>query len=171
MNRCTARLMHRLALTSQKMADTKHTSITPPQTANPQRVSPDGTPGIISFGPYRLIAALRRLERAGGAVPLGDREFDLLCTLTARAGQIVSNRELMASIGGKSAVGKRRLRVHINALRTALSQDGVENQYIRKVTRRGYVFTAPISLNTAGGGEGNCPLWDGHIIDATFPPV
>ena len=23
----------------------------------------------------------------------------------------------------------------------------------------------------AGGGEGNCPLWDGQIIDATFPPV
>ena len=23
----------------------------------------------------------------------------------------------------------------------------------------------------AGSGEGNCPLWDGHIIDATFPLV
>jgi hypothetical protein len=23
----------------------------------------------------------------------------------------------------------------------------------------------------AGGGEDNCPLWDGHIIDATAPPV
>ena len=23
----------------------------------------------------------------------------------------------------------------------------------------------------AGGGEDNCPLWDGHIIDATVPPV
>jgi hypothetical protein len=23
----------------------------------------------------------------------------------------------------------------------------------------------------AGGGEGNCPLWDGHIIDAIFPLV
>jgi hypothetical protein len=23
----------------------------------------------------------------------------------------------------------------------------------------------------AGGNEGNCPLWDGHIIDATFPMV
>jgi hypothetical protein len=23
----------------------------------------------------------------------------------------------------------------------------------------------------AGGGEGSCPLWDGHIIDATFPLV
>jgi hypothetical protein len=21
----------------------------------------------------------------------------------------------------------------------------------------------------AGGGERNCPLWDGHIIDAPFP--
>jgi diadenosine tetraphosphatase ApaH/serine/threonine PP2A family protein phosphatase len=21
------------------------------------------------------------------------------------------------------------------------------------------------------GGEDNCPLWDGHIIDATVPPV
>jgi hypothetical protein len=23
----------------------------------------------------------------------------------------------------------------------------------------------------AGGSEGNCPLWDGHIIDAIFPLV
>jgi hypothetical protein len=29
----------------------------------------------------------------------------------------------------------------------------------------------PICRNTAGGGEGNCPLWDGQIIDATFPLV
>jgi catalase len=25
--------------------------------------------------------------------------------------------------------------------------------------------------DTAGGDEGNCPLWDGPIIDATFPLV
>jgi len=29
----------------------------------------------------------------------------------------------------------------------------------------------PICRSTAGGGESNCPLWDGHIIDATFPLV
>jgi len=23
----------------------------------------------------------------------------------------------------------------------------------------------------AGGGEGHCPLWHGHIVDATFPLV
>jgi hypothetical protein len=51
------------------------------------------------------------------------------------------------------------------------AQDGMDNQYIRRVARRGYIFTAPICRNTADGSEGNCPLWDGHIIDATFPPV
>ena len=69
--------LHRFALTSQKMADSNQNTSNPPgQTANPQRVLPDGA----------------------GPVPLGDREF-------------------------------------------------------------------------AGGGEGNCPLRDGHIIDSTFPPV
>jgi hypothetical protein len=81
----------------------------PAPTANPQRVLPDGTSGIISFGPYRLLATLRRLEQAGRPVPLGDREFD--------------------------------------------------------------PSTAPICRSTAGGGEGNCPLWEGHIIDVTFPPM
>ena len=30
---------------------------------------------------------------------------------------------------------------------------------------------APTCRGTAGGGEVNCPLWDGHIIDAIFPLV
>jgi DNA-binding winged helix-turn-helix (wHTH) protein len=124
---------------------------------------------FISFGPYRLIATLRRLECAGRPVPLGDREFDLLCTLTAHAGEVVSHQELMARTWGNPDVGKGRLRVHINALRKALSQNGIEIQYIGKVARRGYVFTAPISRSTAGDGEGNSPLWEGRIIDATFP--
>jgi len=154
------------------MADSDDIDSNPPaQTSGPQRVLPHGTSEIISFGPYRLFAGLRRLEQAGRLVPLGDPEFDLLCTLTERAGEIVSYRELIARIWGKSAVGEGRLRIHINALRKALSQDGMESQYIRKVARRGYIFTAPISRKTAGGGEGTCPPWDGHIIDATFPQV
>ena len=138
----------------------------PAQTANP-----DGASEIMSFGPYRLLTTLRRLELEGRPVPLGDREFDLLWTLAARAGEIVSHRELMERIWGKSAVREGRLGFHINVLRKALSQDGVKNRYIRKVVRGGYMFTAPICRITAGGGEGNCPLWDGHIIDATFPLV
>jgi hypothetical protein len=29
----------------------------------------------------------------------------------------------------------------------------------------------PLGDREFTGGEGNCPLWDGHIIDAAFPPV
>jgi DNA-binding winged helix-turn-helix (wHTH) protein len=88
---------------------------------------------------------------------------------SARAGEVVSNRELMERIGVASAMGTEELRFHINALGKAMSQDGMENQYIREVTGRGYIFTASICRRTPGDGEGNCPLWDGHIIDATFP--
>ena len=98
-----------------------------------------------------------------------DHEFDLLCTLAERAGEIVSNRELMARVWGKPVVGK--LRFHINALNDVLSQDGREVLYIRKVVRHGYIFAAPVCRGVADDGEGSDPLWDGHIIDATFPPV
>jgi DNA-binding winged helix-turn-helix (wHTH) protein len=126
------------------------------------------TSEVILFGPYRLLTTLRRLEQAGRPVPLGDHEFDLLCTLAARAGEILSHRELMERIWGKSAVREGRLGFHINVLRKALSRDGMKNRYIRKVARGGYIFAAPTDPSTAGG-EGHRPLWDGHIIDATFP--
>ena len=149
------------------MADREYFASNPlAQTANP-----DGASEIISFGPYRLLTTLRRLEQAGCPVRLGDREFDLLCTLAARAGEIVSHRELMERIWGKSAVREARLGFHVNVLRKALSRDGVKNRYIRTVVRGGYIFTAPIGRSTAGGHEGNYPLWDGHIIDAIFPPL
>jgi DNA-binding winged helix-turn-helix (wHTH) protein len=136
------------------MADRDHVISNPlAQTANAQRLLPDGTPGIISFGPYTLLATLRRLAQAERPVPLGDREFDLLCTLTARAGEIVSNRELMERIGAASAVGTGELRFHINALREALSQDRMKNQYIRKVAGRGYIFTASICRGTPGAAK------------------
>lgn len=111
--------------------------------------------GAISFGPYVLRANLRLLERDGLAVQLGDRAFDILCVLVERAGEIVSNRELIARVWGKVVVGEGSVRFHINALRkalagrtafagcTALAHEGAP-QYIKNVTRRGYTFIAPV---------------------------
>ena len=99
--------------------------------------------GTVSFGPYLLRANIRRLERDGIAVQLGDRAFDVLCVLTEHAGKIVTHRELMARVWGKVVVGAGSLRFHINALRKVLAQDGTQTEYIRNVTRRGYTFIAP----------------------------
>jgi DNA-binding winged helix-turn-helix (wHTH) protein len=75
---------------------------------------------------------------------LGSRAFDLLCVLIEQAGEIVASRELMSRVWGKTLVGEGSLRFHINALRKALAQDGVDTPYIKNVARRGYVFVAPV---------------------------
>jgi predicted ATPase/DNA-binding winged helix-turn-helix (wHTH) protein len=106
------------------------------------------------FGPYLLRANMRRLERDGIAVQLGDRAFDILCVLTEHAGQIVTNRELLVRVWGKVVVGAGSLRFHINALRKALAQDGMQIQYIKNVTRRGYTFIAPVRGPTPDGPRG-----------------
>ncbi len=104
--------------------------------------------GAVSFGSYVLRANLRRLERDGAAVQLGDRAFDILCVLTEHAGEIVTNRDLMVRVWGKVVVGAGSLRFHINALRNVLARDGTQTQYIKNVTRRGYTFIAPVRKAT-----------------------
>jgi DNA-binding winged helix-turn-helix (wHTH) protein len=98
----------------------------------------------VAFGSYVLRAHSRSLERDGIPVRLGDRAFDILCALTDRAGQIVTNRELMSEVWGRVVVGAGSLRFHINALRKVLAQDGTQAPYIKNVTRRGYTFIAPV---------------------------
>ena len=110
--------------------------------------------GAVSFGPYLLRTNIRRLERDGVAVQLGDRAFDILCVLTEHAGKIVTNRDLVVRVWGKTVVGAGSLRFHINALRKVLAQDGTQTQYIKNVTRRGYMFIAPVrkaTLDSPGG--------------------
>jgi DNA-binding winged helix-turn-helix (wHTH) protein len=112
------------------------------------------TTGTVVFGPYRLCANLRRLERDGLPIRVGDRAFDILCALTERAGEIVTNRELMARVWGNVVVGAGSLRFHINALRKVLAQDGRRAQYIKNVTRRGYTFIAPVRTASLHGRTG-----------------
>ena len=122
-----------------------------------QRALHDYNAEITSFGPYHLFRRLRRLERGGSRVPLGDRAFDILCVLTERAGEIVPNRDLMARVWGRVVVGDSSLRFHINALRKTLARHGPKSEYIRNVARRGYVFTAPVRgvIEPLGNGPGH----------------
>jgi len=84
------------------------------------------------------------LEGDGVTVQLGDRAFDILCVLTEHAGEVVSNRELIARVWGKVVVGEGSLRFHINGLRKALDRGGAQTQYIKNLARRGYTFIAPV---------------------------
>jgi hypothetical protein len=53
---------------------------------------------LISFGPFRLCPTRRNLEKAGSPIHLNARAFDILIVLVERAGEVVSNKMLMARV-------------------------------------------------------------------------
>ncbi|SFN50355.1 winged helix-turn-helix domain-containing protein [Variovorax sp. OV329] len=103
---------------------------------------------IASFGPFRLAATARRLERDGLPVLVGDRALDLLIALVDRAGEIVSHRDLVASAWRGLVVGDGSLRVHISSLRKALATGEGEPCYVKNVAGQGYSFVRPVVFET-----------------------
>ena len=99
---------------------------------------------IFTFGPYRLNAAERLLEREGSPVPLGGRALDLLIALVEEAGAVLSKRDLMERVWGGTVVEEVALRVHISNLRKALGDGKDDARYIVSVAGRGYSFVAPL---------------------------
>src|ERR1700755_271514 len=53
---------------------------------------------VITFGPFRVTRARRRLERNGEVGRLGSRAFDVLVYLLEHAGQVVSHRALLEAV-------------------------------------------------------------------------
>jgi DNA-binding winged helix-turn-helix (wHTH) protein len=104
----------------------------------------DDSDECICFGPFRLFPAARRIERDGRPLALGNRALDILIVLVEHAGEVVDQRELLSRVWRGLVVGPGNLRVHISALRKALSDSTGEARYIANVTGQGYCFVAPI---------------------------
>lgn len=99
-----------------------------------------GGPVTVTFGPFQLDLARRRLSRDGVEAPLGERALDVLCALVAAGGDVVPKRELLARVWPGVAVEENNLQVQVYALRRALGEDGDAKGYIRTVSGRGYRF-------------------------------
>src|SRR5260370_25176047 len=78
------------------------------------------TNNVASFGPFRLFAAERLLERANEPLQLGGRALDILITLVERAGEVVTRKELLYRVWPDVTVDEANLRVHVAGLRKAL---------------------------------------------------
>jgi predicted ATPase len=101
---------------------------------------------IFRFGPFEMHRERRRLYRDGKLLQLGSRAFDILYILIARAGEVVSHEELMATVWPNTFVAENNLRVNMTALRKALGSEGsAANGLIANVPGRGYSFTAPVT--------------------------
>jgi predicted ATPase/DNA-binding winged helix-turn-helix (wHTH) protein len=99
--------------------------------------------GVITFGPFRLSVAERLIERSGEPLELGGRAMDVLIALVERAGEVVSQRDLIDRAWPNVTVDDSNLRCHVGVLRRALcdGQDGA--RYVINVPGRGYCFVSP----------------------------
>jgi DNA-binding winged helix-turn-helix (wHTH) protein len=98
----------------------------------------------VSFGPFQLLPKARVLYRGGVPVALGSRALDILIALVEEAGQVVSQRKLIARAWRGLVVESGNLRVQMANLRRGLG-DGVQGiRYIANVPGQGYCFVAPV---------------------------
>jgi predicted ATPase/DNA-binding winged helix-turn-helix (wHTH) protein len=111
-------------------------------------------PRQFAFGAFRLSPDQRLVEKSGAPLLLGGRALDILIALVERAGEVVSQRELIDIVWPHVNVDDGNLRYHVATLRKALD-DGLDGaRYIINVPGRGYCFVSPVILSGDGDGDG-----------------
>lgn len=122
---------------------------------------------VFRFGDFVLVPSERLLLRAGKAISLTGKAFDLLVALVESAGHLRAKDDLMACVWPGVVVEEVNLSVNISALRKTLGEapDGVP--WIETVSRKGYRFRASVeigdvsTLDLAGLPGGSAPARQG----------
>ena len=114
----------------------------------PPEAAPTSTETCWRFGAFSLCETQRRLERAGQAVRLGPRSFDLMLHLVRRAGEYIGKDELLATVWAGVVVEEASVRVHMSMLRKALGDPGTDDEcreWISNIPSRGYRFNGRVT--------------------------
>jgi DNA-binding response OmpR family regulator len=109
--------------------------------AHLRRRSSTGSDAGIVVGRLHVDGAARRASVDGRELVLRPREFDLLCALAARAGEVVSREDLMDEVWDENWCGPTKtLDVHVSLLRRKLAELGEDRDRITTVRGRGYRY-------------------------------
>ena len=120
---------------------------------------------IAQFGPFRLNAPQRLLEKNGVPVPLGSRALDMLIALVESAPSVVSKRELLARVWPNLVVDEGNLRFQVAVLRKALGEGQDGSRYLSNVAGRGYCFVGTLSQR----GEPPTSEAPGCVVASSLP--
>ena len=103
-----------------------------------------GDEATYTVGDLCIDAARRRVTRGKDLLGLSPREFDLLRTLAAASGRVLSRRDLFARVWGPDFVGDRgALDVYMRRLRAKIEPDPARPRYLH--TLRGAGFRLALS--------------------------
>ena len=96
-----------------------------------------------SFGEFTLDLDRAELRKGATDLRLRPKSFDVLRYLAENHGRVVSKDELLNAVWGRAVVSEGSIAQCVIDIRRALGDR--EQSLIRTVSRRGYVFDAPVS--------------------------
>ncbi len=95
----------------------------------------------LRFSGLSIEPETRRVEAGGTPVELTAREFDLLCFLASRPGQVFSREQLMNDVWDYTFAGDpSTVTVHIRRLREKIEPEPMRPRFIKTVWGVGYKF-------------------------------
>src|ERR1044071_3927170 len=125
-------------------------------------------PALI-FDDVRVEPAAFRVWKAGAAVSLEPKAFEVLLFLIRNRGRVVQKRELLDTVWRDPFVGETALTREIAQLRKALGDDARHARYIETVPTRGYRFTAEVSETEASANGVPAAATNGAKAEALKP--
>ena len=106
---------------------------------------------LYCFGQFALDSRKRTLSRADSPVPLTAKAFDVLLFLAQNPNRLVTKEELLKAVWGDTFVEEGNLTQYISHLRKALGDASEDARLIVTIARKGYQFTADVTVAQPGG--------------------
>jgi eukaryotic-like serine/threonine-protein kinase len=104
------------------------------------------TDELYEFGPFRVDPARETLLKAGVAVPLTPKTFQILLVLVRHGKETVTKDDLMKTVWPDTFVEEANLSRNIFMLRKALGETAQDHRYIVTVPGRGYRLAENVHL-------------------------
>ena len=124
---------------------------------------PSEHPNKFAFADFTLDLDRGALLSAGAEIRLRPKSFEVLRFLVEHHGHLVSQQEMLDEIWGDAIVTEDSLRQCIIEIRRALGDK--DQQIVRNVPRRGYLFDLPVHAADDAGTAAGQPR-DAHRIAA-----
>src|SRR6202453_4055878 len=106
----------------------------------------EGIEELYEFGPFRVDPARETLLKAGVAVPLTPKTFQILLVLVRHSKEVVTKDDLMKAVWPDTFVEEANLSRNIFMLRKALGESPQDHRYILTVPGRGYRLAENVRL-------------------------
>jgi two-component system, OmpR family, KDP operon response regulator KdpE len=109
-----------------------------------RRSRPEEPDAVLTVGALTIDRAAREASLSGRRLDLTRMEFDLLAHLAARAGRVVSKRQLMADVWQQPYGGAdKTVDVHLSWLRRKLGETAASPRYLHSVRGVGVKLVDP----------------------------